>query len=173
LSVEARLGDCIEQIQIGFPYAMLEPLIRQLSLKLAPESDEPNRSAPAAKPKWKSDFDDVRIPVGAEWSGLRLTARVGVSLIWQLAFGVCPVSDQRLDGLLTFSFRTTLGHFLRRWRGQAPSFRVGRRVPSVGLHVGYVKRWIRSWASPLILGVGTTSAARLPPACNGWGFALR
>lgn len=75
LSMEARMGDCVEQIQIGFPYTTLEPLIRGLSLKLNANSEESATPAGVTKPKWKRDYDDVRIPVAADWSGLTLTAR--------------------------------------------------------------------------------------------------
>jgi flagellar motor switch protein FliM len=75
LSMEARIGDCVEQMQIGFPFATLEPLIRGLSQKLNPAGESPSSPPAAAKPKWKREFDDILLPVVAEWSGMRLTAR--------------------------------------------------------------------------------------------------
>ncbi len=78
LTMEARIGDCVEQFQIGFPYTTLEPLIQQLSLTLNPQAEE-NVAAAAAKaaahPAWKHDLDNVSIPVTAEWPGMELTAR--------------------------------------------------------------------------------------------------
>ena len=74
LTMEARMGDCVEQLQIGFPYATLEPLIRGLSQKLDPGGEE-NPTPPVGRPKWSRDFDDIRIPVSADVAGLKLTAR--------------------------------------------------------------------------------------------------
>jgi flagellar motor switch protein FliM len=75
LAMEARMGDCVEQIQIGFPYTTLEPLIRGLSQKLIPTGDDSPAANPAAKPQWKRDYDDIVLPVSADWPGLRMTAR--------------------------------------------------------------------------------------------------
>lgn len=76
LSMEAHIGDCVEQIQVGFPYATLEPLIQQLSLKLNPQAEETAAAiTAAAHPKWQRGLDDVSIPVTGEWPGMELTAR--------------------------------------------------------------------------------------------------
>lgn len=65
------LGDVSETIQLVFPYATIEPLVRLLSPAL-PDSD----SAPArsAAPKWNDEFNDVNVPMVAEWQGLKLSA---------------------------------------------------------------------------------------------------
>ena len=48
LALDATLGDCREQIQIGFPFATLEPLLRRLSAAVeAPLAPEPEPAAPA------------------------------------------------------------------------------------------------------------------------------
>jgi flagellar motor switch protein FliM len=71
LLLEARLGDAVEQITMGFPFATLEPLIRALV--------RVNRSVPAttpdSPPKWSCDFDDVQVSMIAEHPGIKLTAR--------------------------------------------------------------------------------------------------
>lgn len=72
LSMEARLGDCIEQIQIGLPFYMLEPLVRQLNEEMAQEDAEGTSTA-ASRPKWDESFNEVRIPVTAEWRGIEMT----------------------------------------------------------------------------------------------------
>lgn len=77
LTMEAHIGDCVEQFQIGFPYTTLEPLIQELSLKLNPQAEE-NAAAvakAAAHPRWNHDLDEVSIPVTAEWPGMELAAR--------------------------------------------------------------------------------------------------
>lgn len=74
LSMEARIGDCMEQIQIGFPYYTLEPLVRKLSEELDAES-EPIPNPAAAGGRWNRDFESVSVPVTALWDNLEITAR--------------------------------------------------------------------------------------------------
>ena len=77
LTMEAHIGNCVGQFQIGFPYTTLEPLIQQLSLKRNPQADE-NAAAvakAAAQPKWNHDLADVPVPVTAQWPGMELAAR--------------------------------------------------------------------------------------------------
>ncbi|HTI70345.1 MAG TPA: FliM/FliN family flagellar motor switch protein [Candidatus Limnocylindria bacterium] len=76
LVIEATMGDCMEQISIGFPYTTLEPLVRQLSQKMAASSEDLS-TVPAAGVgvKWRPEYADVPITVTAQWSGLQLIAR--------------------------------------------------------------------------------------------------
>jgi flagellar motor switch protein FliM len=72
-SIEARTGDCTGRMQLAFPYAALEPLLRQL----CPETEAPAETpAPAPQPpaQWNRGLDDVSLPVTAEWQGLELSA---------------------------------------------------------------------------------------------------
>ena len=80
IAMEARIGDCTEQIQIAFPYSSLEVLIRGLSRGADPAPEA--QPQPAASPgcKWNPAFDDVCIPVVAEWQRVELTARELLSL---------------------------------------------------------------------------------------------
>lgn len=73
LSMEARMADCLEQIQIGFPYTTVEALIQKLSAQIRPEEALPKTSQ--AKPNWNPAYADVNIPITAEWPSLMLTAR--------------------------------------------------------------------------------------------------
>lgn len=75
IAMEARLGQCVERIQIGFPYASLETLIRQLTKSADMVVDAPAQSAAKVACKWNPCFDDVTISLVAEWQGLELTAR--------------------------------------------------------------------------------------------------
>lgn len=71
LTMNGGIGEPTEQIQLVFPYATIEPLMRLLIPSL-PESDQlPARSA---KLKWNSEFDDMPVPVIAEWQGLKMSA---------------------------------------------------------------------------------------------------
>jgi flagellar motor switch protein FliM len=73
-TVEARTADCSGRIQLAFPYAAVEPLLRQL----CPETETPSETptpAPPAPARWNRSLDDVVLPVTAEWQGLDLSAR--------------------------------------------------------------------------------------------------
>ena len=70
LTMSGGIGEAVEQIQMVFPYATVEPLMRLLIPSL-PESDAvPARST---KLKWNTEFDDVNVPVLAEWQGLKMS----------------------------------------------------------------------------------------------------
>jgi len=62
----------LEPIQLVFPYATVEPLMRLLCPTGMPEGE----GAPArpSQLKWNDEFDDVPVPVTAEWQGLQLAA---------------------------------------------------------------------------------------------------
>jgi flagellar motor switch protein FliM len=70
-ALDASLDDCRQQVQIAFPFAALEPLLRRLAVELdaAPSPEPP---APCA---WNHCFDDVRIPVTSAWHGWEVPAR--------------------------------------------------------------------------------------------------
>jgi flagellar motor switch protein FliM len=71
LTMTGGIGEQSEPIQIVFPYATVEPLMRLLSPSLSGSEAAPARSA---KPKWNSEFDEVKVPVIAEWQGLKMSA---------------------------------------------------------------------------------------------------
>jgi flagellar motor switch protein FliM len=71
LTMNAGIGEQLEQVQIAFPYATVEPLMRQLSPAL-PEADAaPARSARVA---WNTEFDQVNVTASARWEGLKISA---------------------------------------------------------------------------------------------------
>ncbi len=72
LSMEVRLGDCVEQMQLAFPFMTIEPLVRN-SAMAAELQMEPAGST--AQPKWNRGFDSVPVQFHAQWQGLELTAR--------------------------------------------------------------------------------------------------
>ncbi|HEX3624908.1 MAG TPA: flagellar motor switch protein FliM [Verrucomicrobiae bacterium] len=70
LTMNGGVGEQSEPIQIVFPYATVEPLVRLLSPSL-PAAETPAR---ASRPKWNTQFNEIRVPVVAEWQGLRMSA---------------------------------------------------------------------------------------------------
>lgn len=72
LSMEAGVGDCSETIQIGIPYYTLEPIIKKMHE--AKERDL-GLDIASAESSWQSSFNEISIPVQAEWDGDSLTAK--------------------------------------------------------------------------------------------------
>ena len=71
LTVSASISEQNETFQIVFPYATLEPLMRLLNPDLT------GAAAPAPrpiKPRWNPGFDDIKVPLTAEWQGLKMSA---------------------------------------------------------------------------------------------------
>jgi flagellar motor switch protein FliM len=71
LTVSASISEQNETFQIVFPYATLEPLMRLLNPELT------GAAAPAPrpiKPRWNPGFDEVKVPLTAEWQGLQMSA---------------------------------------------------------------------------------------------------
>jgi flagellar motor switch protein FliM len=71
LTMNGGVGEQSEPIQLVFPYATVEPLVRLLSPSLPGSETAPAR---ASKPKWNTEFNEVKVPVIAEWHGLTLSA---------------------------------------------------------------------------------------------------
>jgi flagellar motor switch protein FliM len=70
LTLSGGIGEQAEPIQLVFPYTTVEPLMRLLSPPL-PESAVPARTG---RLKWNAEFDDMKVPVVAEWHGLIMSA---------------------------------------------------------------------------------------------------
>lgn len=74
VTMEARLADCLEPIQLAFPYSTIEPLLKLLGQKVAQEAKLSNETLKVPL-KWNPQLDTVEIPVGARWPSINLTAR--------------------------------------------------------------------------------------------------
>jgi len=74
LTIDASLVDCTGKIMLAFPYAVLEPSLRQLGGKAGPPAETPAPAVPAQVP-WNRHLDEVALPVTAEWQGMELSAR--------------------------------------------------------------------------------------------------
>lgn len=74
LVVEARLGDCVDQMQIGFPCSTLEPLLGGLNLSFAPQASQPAQVV-TQPVRWNPALDNLKLPVSAEWHGMEITVR--------------------------------------------------------------------------------------------------
>jgi flagellar motor switch protein FliM len=75
VALDTALGKCRGQIQLAFPFAALEPLIRQLAQNTEMEPEPAPAPKPAAPRGWNPSFDDLCVAVTAEWQGLEVAAR--------------------------------------------------------------------------------------------------
>lgn len=64
LALEVEIRDCLEQMQIGFPLHMMEPLIRFLQEKRRREMDY---SHGERKLEWRDAYGGIEIPMVAAW----------------------------------------------------------------------------------------------------------
>lgn len=96
-------------VQLAFPYATLEPLLRQ-----AAALDEPAPPAAAPPPGepptvWSNVLDDMKLKVSAHWTGLEMTARALGSLhvgdVIQLSPAVASEVLVRVAGRTKFAGR--------------------------------------------------------------------
>jgi flagellar motor switch protein FliM len=71
LTISATIAEQTETFQIVFPYATLEPLMRHLNPELSAHEPAPPRPS---KPRWNAEFDEVKVPLTAEWQGLKMSA---------------------------------------------------------------------------------------------------
>ena len=71
VTIEARMGEVVDQIQFAFPYHALEPLVNKLTQ--SGSSPAPAAAAAQVSPlKWNRALDDVAVTVTAGWPALRL-----------------------------------------------------------------------------------------------------
>jgi flagellar motor switch protein FliM len=96
---DAALADCRELIQIAFPFAALEPWLRQLAAELEPAPAP--APPPAQSGAWNPSFDEVPVTVTGIWAGLDVSARQMLNL---------KVGDVlRLDGAAARQIELRLG----------------------------------------------------------------
>ncbi len=79
LTMEARVGDCIEQMQLAFPHYTLEPLVKHLAT-LGADKETTGTGATAMPIRWNADMNEVMVNLTAEWNGVEMTARELASL---------------------------------------------------------------------------------------------
>ena len=77
LTLEANFGDCSEQIQIGVPYYTIEPVVKKMQIRR--QKDTAVTTAPK-KASWHPAYEQITVPVRAEWAALEVSMREITSL---------------------------------------------------------------------------------------------
>jgi len=116
LGLEARLGDCMEQIQIAFPCYTLEPIIRQLGEELEAEA-VPHAPTPPIPLRWNRELEAVPLTITAGWENLEIMARQLARLKPGdvLQMGADSASQVRIRLAGQPKFTGTLGTRGKRW----------------------------------------------------------
>ena len=116
LTLEARLGESQDEIQIAFPCYTLEPLMRQLNAHLDAAAKEFSH-ATASSIKWNKNFNDMPVKVRAIWDELEMPARK----VAQLQIGsILPLGAQFSNHIKVFlsdtpKFYANLGRTDNKW----------------------------------------------------------
>jgi len=71
LTITGGIGEQTGSIQIVFPYATVEPLMRLLAPALPVSDVTPSN---ITKPQWNPEFNEIKVPVIVEWEGLKMSA---------------------------------------------------------------------------------------------------
>ena len=116
LSIEAHIGDCVEPIQLGFPYYTLEPLVMRMN-KLLDLNAQDAESGKARELHWHSRLDEVVIPVTAEWLGTQMSIRELSNLKPGDTISLSPECEQHVTVRLANikKFEGSLGTMDRQW----------------------------------------------------------
>ena len=77
LTITGGIGEQTGSIQIVFPYATVEPLMRLLAPALPVSDVTPSN---ITKPQWNPEFNEIKVPVIVEWEGLKMSAGDGTRL---------------------------------------------------------------------------------------------
>jgi flagellar motor switch protein FliM len=103
LTVEFTFGDCSELMQIGVPYYTIEPLVKAVESRRHKQAEVP---APALPPAWRAVYEQIQIPVRAEWVTAELPLREIASLqvgdILELPSGILDETNILLSGAPKF-----------------------------------------------------------------------
>jgi flagellar motor switch protein FliM len=75
VAIEVILGENIDQIQIGFPFSMIEPAVKKMQAE--------HRQGEEASPRqiqWRTPYNGILVPVTAEWDFTEMTLREVIGL---------------------------------------------------------------------------------------------
>lgn len=77
LTLEANFGDCSEQVQIGVPYYTIEPVVKKMQARRQKDTAV---STTAKKAEWQPAYEQIKVPLRAEWSAFELSLREVVNM---------------------------------------------------------------------------------------------
>lgn len=103
LTLECSFGDCAEQIRLGVPYFMIEPIMKRMQARHQKDTDATGK---VRRAEWQPSYDGISIPVRAEWDAfeisLREVARLRVGDVLEVQPSVCAETRLLLNGNAKF-----------------------------------------------------------------------
>lgn len=118
VTLEARMGEIVDQIQLAMPYGSLEPLVQKLTQSSGPAAAPPSAAPPAQK--WNQKLDDLVVTLTAQWPPLRLPTRALAGLKAGDVLDLVPEASDRIElraGKVT-KFKGRLGTRDGKWAVQ-------------------------------------------------------
>jgi flagellar motor switch protein FliM len=77
LTLEVNFGDCSEQMQIGVPYYTIEPVVKKMQAR---RQKDTTVVATQRQANWQKSYDDITMPVRAQWDAFEVSLREIASL---------------------------------------------------------------------------------------------
>jgi flagellar motor switch protein FliM len=121
ITLEARMGECVDQVQLALPYSAIEPLVKKISQH--PSAPAPTGAAappPAPAVKWNRALDEVPLTLSAQWPSFKLATRALLSLkpgeVLELKPELSEQIEVRIGNLVKFKGR--LGTHEEKWAVQ-------------------------------------------------------
>lgn len=103
LDIEAAMGDCSEEIQIGVPYAMIDPMIKAMKQS---NKDMTRNNAARTKRKWLPTYSSIDVPIVAEWDAFEIRVsdllRLREGDILQMPAEMIAETKVRINGVTRF-----------------------------------------------------------------------
>ena len=78
ITLEARMGECVDQIQLAFPYSAVEPLIKSITKNSAPTAAPAAPQPPAIQ--WNSALEKIPLTITAQWPKFEMPTRALLDL---------------------------------------------------------------------------------------------
>lgn len=102
-AIECRMADCTEQIHVGVPYFMIEPVLKRMHAR---RHKDATAAAGAKRAEWQPVHETIMVPVRAEWEAFDLPIREVASLrvgdVLELPASICAEARVLLSGSAKF-----------------------------------------------------------------------
>ena len=118
LTLDVRMAESTDQLQLVFPYSTLEPLVKKLTASAAPAPAPVAATPPSIK--WNSSLDNVPVNIVAQWPKLKISTRELLGLKVGEILELKPQMSEAIElkiGALT-KFKGRLGTRENKWTVQ-------------------------------------------------------
>jgi len=119
ITLEARMGECVDQIQLAFPYSAVEPLIKTLAQNAAPTA-APVPAPPVPAIKWNQALNEIPITLTAQWPAIKMSTRALLTLRPGEIIDLDPAHSEQIELRIgnVAKFKARLGTHESKWAVQ-------------------------------------------------------